>query len=290
MQEDADDADDDTMSACKRYDLAKERIKAFSRSGIRAKTMLCLKDGPKTAADLESLIGIRSSTILHSIKEMREEDLIRKTDRGYALTNIGNIQVHLLDDLVCSIIALDMYRDFWLNHEIGSIPIGLQKQIGMLMHSEIIASDQANILKCHEHFLENLRQATEIYGVSPIIAPGHSEAIREAVERGAKVELVVTEEVLGIASQMNPDLHSALFKYDNFRLYRLTDQITVAFTVTDSILSLGFYRLDGSYDIDRDLISTGDEARAWGMRLFEYYRQRAEPVTHSDLPISNQPL
>lgn len=275
-------AENDAMSACKRYDLAEAQIKAFSRSGIRAKTMLCLKDGPKTASDLESLIGTRSSTILHSIKEMREEDLIRKTHLGYALTNIGNIQALLLDDLVGSIIALDGHRDFWLNHEISSIPIELQKQIGVLMPSEIIASDQANILKCHEHFIEKLRQAKEIYGVSPIIAQGFSEVIREAVERGAKVELVITEEVLGIASKMNPDLHSALFKYNNFRLYCLNDQITVAFTVTDSILSLGFYRLDGSYDLDRDLISTGYEARAWGMRLFEHYRLRAEPVTRSD--------
>jgi predicted transcriptional regulator len=173
-------------------------------------------------------------------------------------------------------------KDFWLSHEIGGIPIELQKDIGVLMHSEIIASDQANILRCHEHFLETLKQANEIYGVSPIIAPGYSEAIRQAVERGVDVELVLTEEVLGIASQMNPDLGSTLHNSDNFKLYRLKDQVTVAFTVTDSMLSLGFYRFDGCYDIERDLIGTSDEARVWGMRLFEYYRQKAEPVRMPD--------
>jgi predicted transcriptional regulator len=105
-------ADKDAMSACKRYDLAEEQIKAFSRSGVRAKTMLCLKDGPKTASDLESLIGTRSSTILHSIKEMRDAHLIRKTESGYALTNIGNIQALLLDDLVSSIITLGENKGF----------------------------------------------------------------------------------------------------------------------------------------------------------------------------------
>jgi len=271
-------AEKKTIFACRKYDLAEGQIKAFSRSGVRAKVMLCLKDGPKTAADLESLIGTRSSTILHSIKEMRDEHLIRKTDSGYALTNIGNIQALLLDDLVCSIITLGEHKDFWLSHEIGGIPIELQKDIGVLMHSEIIASDQANIFRCHENFLDKLRQANEIYGVSPIIAPGYAEAIQQAVERGGKVELVLTEEVLGIASQMNPDMGNALLKSDNFKLYSLKDRVTVAFTVTDSILSLGFYRFDGCYDIDRDLIDTADEARAWGMRLFEHYRQKAEPV------------
>lgn len=266
------------MSAWKRYDLAEEQIKAFSRSGVRAKTMLCLKDGPKTAADLERLIGFRSSTILHSIKAMREEHLIKKTDCGYALTNMGNIQALLLNDLVSCIITLGEHKDFWLNHEIGSIPIELQKDIGVLMHSEIIASDQANIFRCHEHFLEKLRQANEIHGVSPIIAPGYSEAIRQAVERGVKVELVMTEDVLGIVFQRIPDLGTTLLKCDNFKLYRLNDQVKVAITVTDAILSLGFYRFDGGYDIDKDLIGASDEARAWGMRLFEHYRQKAEPV------------
>lgn len=266
------------MSACKRYDLAEEQIKAFSRSGVRAKTMLCLKDGPKTAADLESLIGTRSSTILHSIKAMRDEHLIKKTDCGYALTNIGNIQALLLNDLVDCIITLGEHKDFWLSHEIGCIPVELQKDIGVLMHSEIISPDQANIFRCHEHYLERLRQANEIYGVSPITAPGYSEAIRQAVERGAEVELVITGDVLEIVSQRNPDLAATLLKFDNFRLYRLNDRVKVAFTVTDSILSLSFYRFDGSYDIDRDLIGSSEDARAWGMRLFEHYRQMAEPV------------
>ena len=66
------------MQSCNRYDLAEERIKAFTRSSVRAKVFLCLKDGPRTVRYMEKAIGIRTSTILHSIKEMIDVGLIKK--------------------------------------------------------------------------------------------------------------------------------------------------------------------------------------------------------------------
>ena len=100
------------MSASDRYDYAEAQIKAFTRSGVRAKIMLSLKDGYKTAAEMEGFIGIRSTTILHTLKEMSEADLVKRSANGYALTNIGKIEALLLDDLVSSIAALDEHKNF----------------------------------------------------------------------------------------------------------------------------------------------------------------------------------
>ncbi len=269
------------MSACDKYDLAEDKVKAFTRSSVRTKTLLCLKDKPKISGDLEDELKLRATTILHTLKDLIEEDLVTKDKRGYVLTNIGRIQAMLLDDLMGTIVAMDNQKEFWLNHDISGIPEELQKKIGMLMQSEIITSNPADILKSHAYFLERLKAAKEIHGVSPIIAPGHYELSREAIKAGIQVELIITDEIIKILMKENPDLESDLLKRDNFKLYRLSERVKVAFTVTDSVLSLGLYRPDGTYDLTGDLICFGEDAQRWGMELFNYYRNKAERVRNS---------
>jgi predicted transcriptional regulator len=266
------------MSAWGKCDLAEDQLKAFTRSAVRMKILLCLIEGDMDSGDLEKKIGTRASTILHTIKDLTEKELAIKSKRGYALTNVGRIQAMLLDDLVEAIVALDQHKEFWLTHDLSGIPPELQKRVGVLINSDLVAQEPADILKSHEYFLQKLAHAKEIYGVSPIIAPGHANVVREAIRNGARVELLLTDNILKIAAKENPDLLGDLLRYDNFSLYHLDEDIRVAFTVTDTLLSLGMYRLDGAYDLGRDLFCTEKDALEWGMKLFEHYRIRAKLI------------
>jgi predicted transcriptional regulator len=266
------------MLACDTYDLAEGRIKAFSRSSIRAKIMLCLMDGPKTASEMEKNIGTRVSTILHAIKEMSGEDLIAKTSRGYSLTNIGAIEALLLEELMNTVVVLDRHNDFWLSHDLSGIPLELQKKIGMLAQSNVVAGDPVALLRAQEYFMESVLSSKEVRGLSPIIIPGYAEAIASTVENGAQVDLVLTDSILKIVLGENRNALEYLIGCDNFRLHRINDGIKVAFTVTDVHLYLGLYMLDGSYDLGRDLFCTGEGATKWGLELFDYYFSFSEPV------------
>jgi len=56
------------------------------------------------------------------------------------------------------------------------------------------------------------------------------------------------------------------------------DDIKVAFTVTESLLNFGLFRLDGGYDLGTDLICTGDSAVVWGRELFGHYRRISKQI------------
>jgi predicted transcriptional regulator len=265
-------------SASDRYDLAESDLKSFTRSSIRTKVMLALMEKEMTAGELEKTIAIRTSTILHSIRDLMENNLVNKTARGYSLTNVGRIQALMLDELVTTIITLNDYRDFWLGHDMGGIPQELQKKVGMLGKGEVLEGDHAAILKTQEFFISELKNSKEIHGVSPIIVPGYAEAISIAVENGAKVFLVLTKTILENIIREHNDMLQHLLRCGNFKLYRIDNDIKVAFTVTDNILSFGLFRLDGRYDISSDLNCKGLEARKWGMELFAYYLSMSEHV------------
>ena len=263
------------MSTCDNFDLAEDRLKAFTRSAVRTKIMLCLMDKEMRAGGLEKEMGIRVSTILHSMKEMVEEDLAKRSPGGYSLTNIGKVQALLLDELVSAIVALDQRKDFWLSHDISAIPNDLLSKIGMISQSEIIEADPAALLKIAEHAIAEIIKAKDIYGLSPIIVPGFSEAIIKAVENGANVNLILTENIIKEVNKQNNKEINKLLLEDNFKLYSLSGDVKVAFTVIDSLLSLGLFRTDGRYDLGNDLVCIGPSAKSWGMELFEYYRRNS---------------
>ncbi len=254
-----------------KYDLAGARLKAFTRSANRSKLMLCLLEKAQDAAELEKKMRIRPTTIHHSIKELIDENLVAKKDWEYELTNIGRVQALILAGLVNTVAAIDHHRDFWLNHDISGIPPELQKNIGMLAHAEVITSDSSAPLRTHEYFLAELCKAREIHGVSPVIYPGYSEAIARGVEMDTQIDLILTDKILDIVAKDYTDLVRGLLQHDNFRLYSTAAEVREAFTVTDTVLSLGLFRLNGDYDIGNDLVCKGDKARKWGMDLFDYY-------------------
>ncbi|MDD1731095.1 MAG: hypothetical protein CG440_1004 [Methanosaeta sp. NSM2] len=260
------------------YDLAEGQIKGFTRSSVRAKIFLCLKDGPMVVRDIERSIGTRPSTILHSVKDMIDDGIVAKTSKGYELTNIGKIQAILLNDLISCIVALDQNKNFWRSHDISGIPIDLQKKIGMLTESEVLKDDTGTILSTQEYFISELKMARQICGVSPIIVPGYAEAIAFAVEKGSQVDLIVTKKIMDIIIKENSHALQYLLSTKGFRLYSIEDGITVAFTVTDRILSLGLFRHDGGYDVSSDLNCEGEKALIWGKELFDHYLHRSKPV------------
>jgi len=271
------------MSLCNRYYAIDEQLKMLTHSKVRAKILLCLREGAKNAGELERALGTRTTTILHAIKNMTEGGLVEKADLGskYSLTNIGKIQALILDNLLTSVGVLDQYRNFWQSHDISGIPEELLGTIWMLGQSEIIKDDLASPLGSLENFVTELTNSKEIHGVSPFIISGFTEAIAISIRRGAKVDLILTDDILKILSKDYHDLLRELLRYENFRLYHIDLDIKVAFTVTNTLLSMGlYYKLDGNYDLGNDLICVGESAIKWGLELFEYYRNMSELIEH----------
>jgi len=266
------------MSASNKYDIAEDVLKSFTRSKVRTKILLCLKDGAKSTSDLEKEMGIRNTTILHAIKEMTDSDLVTRAERGYGLTNIGKIQACKLDEMIDFVLALEGHWDFWQTHDISGIPIELLNKIGKLTHSEIIASDHFDPLKTQNYFLKEIVNSKEIYGVSPIMMPDFPLLIATLVKKGSDVNLILTTDILKIVYNDYHDLIVELLAQDNFTLYRIDETVTTAFTVTDSILNLGLFRVDGGYDLGSDLICTGEDATRWGMELFNFYLEKSDLI------------
>ena len=263
-----------------KYDLAESDLKSFTRSSIRTKVMLTLLSGSKTAREMAGIIDTRETTILHSMSDLFEGDLVEKKQQEYNLTSLGKIQAILLDELVNTIATIREHPDFWLQHDISGIPADLQKRIGMLGQGEIIRDTLETPLKSLDYFIETLSLSKEIFGVSPVVVRGYPEAISHIVNNGAHVELILTNAVLKVVIAERKEILNKLLEGSNFKLFSIDQDVKLAFTVTDSFLNLGLSRIDGSYDLGTDLIYSGDTAIEWGKMLYRHYRSLSNQLEY----------
>jgi len=267
-------------------DLVKQ-VKAFASSELRMNILLCLKNDEKDINDLQKELGGRNTTILHAIKDMSDSDLITKDRYGYKLTNLGKIKTSVLDNVISVFENLETNPDFWLNHDISSIPPDILDRLSMLFQSEIICSDPSTPLKCHESLVSMLSKSKKIHAILPVlIFPKESDIFINALRKGSHVDLLITDKVAGTLlnedGMLAPEFKKSL-KFENFKLHLSTDDIKFALIVTESFVYLGLWRHDGVYDVGCGTIYIGECAVTWGMQLFEYYSANSSDVDEQEL-------
>jgi predicted transcriptional regulator len=138
-----------------------------------------LIEGETDAGKMRVKINTDNTTVLHAIK---------------------------LDELVSTVATIGQQKNFFLNHDIGGIPVEQLRTIGMLYQDEPLISDTTAPFSRQAYLIRELNEAREIHCISSIIAPGYPEAIVNATRDGARVDLVLTDSVLRIIQRDYGDL------------------------------------------------------------------------------------
>jgi predicted transcriptional regulator len=160
------------------------------------------------------------------------------------------------------------FRDFWLNHNVNSIPSALISKIGALNDSTLIRSNETELSKVYEVFTQFLITSQNVRGISPIFHPNYVPIIELLLSQGNTVELILTNAVLN--KTMAATNQKQLFNYlkkGTLQVF-LNDNLKFALTVTDKNFSLGLFAENGIYDDKIDLISLSPQAIKWGEELF----------------------
>jgi len=239
---------------------------------------MSLHERTKRLNELNEELGIRNTTIMHALSDLTSWDFINKREKRYELTSIGFVNALLLKDMFSANEVLSKQKDFWLKHDISGIPQYFLKKLGTLRNAYFVRSNETELDRVHKSFLEFLLKSKEICGISPIFHKDYVKVFKELIDRGATVELIFTEEVLGnTLNSIDPkDLKDFMQKKD-LRIF-VKDDLKVALTVTNKSFSLGLFTLDGNYDYTTDIISEDIETIEWGKELFNYHLQGARNV------------
>lgn len=248
-------------------------------SEVRMNIILSLNEEKKALGELRDDVNISSTTAIHALRELEKGELVfQDSDRNYLLTNTGRIAALNLIDFSNSADVLKKHKKFWLEHDLSGIPEHMVKKIGWLRDSFLATDTETEIFKVHSNFINLLKDANEIRGVSSIFVPEYASLFEELIlEKKIDVRLILKRDV---AEKIDEEILNKITtcRDHKFKLYLMEENIKAAFTVTDYFLSFGLYRLDGTYDYSNDLISYGKEAIAWGKELYDHYVKLSERV------------
>ena len=64
----------------------------------------------------------------------------------------------------------------------------------------------------------------------------------------------------------------------NFSIKYLEEDIKIALAISNEFLTVGLFKLDGTYDQNRLLLSNRKKAISWGLTIFDSYDDNALPL------------
>lgn len=97
-------------------------IKYILTSGMRSKLLLTIYEYPKNLDDLRNELKKPSATILHGLKELENNNLVRKVQKYYELTSNGYLITTNMIKLIENWYAVNKSKLFWNNHDLSGIP------------------------------------------------------------------------------------------------------------------------------------------------------------------------
>jgi predicted transcriptional regulator len=243
--------------------------------------MLSLNGEDCKLKDLKESLELDSSAIKHVLNDLEEQNLVFKNGDVYSLSEKGIIVCTKLTELIKTLSVVKKNEKFWLKHDITSIPSEFLLRLGELERSCLVESELTDILKTFENFKELLHKSKVIKGVSPIFKPEFIEEFKTLLENDVYVELILTNKIMSKTMRsVDPGTLiklGKLFLQNKLKIWKIKEEeVNVAFTVTDTTLSLGLFSTKGEYDLSRDLVSDDPKAIQWGNDLFDYYKGKAE--------------
>lgn len=173
---------------------------------------------------------------------------------------------------------MDKFGSFWLEHDLSAIPDDLLDKIGWLKDSQIISGTPINVLKAYTTIIGLLKESRKVQVVSSVLIP-NIEFIRDIFTELTEIHFILTEEVLnpsieGIGREWLGKIPEGYFK-----LYLVRQNPKIGFfAVTDRFMALVPYRLDGTFDLHGNLMSSSGTAIDWGLTLFNHYAEVSESV------------
>jgi predicted transcriptional regulator len=267
------------------YERHHKLIHSIYSSRLKVQILLALNQGNASLAHLRAVTGSTSQALIPKIRTLESQVLVEALNYEYHLTPLGKVVAGNVQDYVALMGGIGRHTGFWASHDLSGLPEEFLKTLGDLHEGAVKSDTTTDMFFVYSHYLEILKDARYIHGISSVASPGLASFLAEKVAEGVPVELVVNEEVISLLMQ---DPYASNMKelsgFPNFEIWVTAELLHIGLTVTDRHLSMGLYHKDQKlYDSASDLFSEDPDAIAWAERLFQYYKDRSKKLSVSDI-------
>jgi predicted transcriptional regulator len=149
-----------------------------------------LKDGPRDIDDIKSTFNISSRLIVPQIKQLEKEKIIIENNGVFQLSNIGELLIDKMLEIMDINILLDKDRGYWEKINLSSLPPQLYERIGDLKNNYLYEYDITNVLEISPPFYPHLVKTTRYFMLLPYFHPNVIRETLNITKNGTETTLI----------------------------------------------------------------------------------------------------
>jgi len=245
------------------------QIKFLTKSEIRLRILNCLKKKPSSIKDIVEETKLTYSSISSNMAKLYKKEYIYKSSGKYYINPICNIYLKNLLEFDQLIKLIGEFKTFWGKHILNEININSLREITDLNESELIESTPIDIYKPHNHMKNLISNSNEIKAIFPFLHPDYPKIIENLLEKNSKIEIIIPKSIESqLFENMDKNIVKEGIKNKKLKVKIIKENINLSLVINKYHMSLGLFKIDGSYDQNRLLTSKTPEAIAWASNLF----------------------
>ena len=249
----------------------------------RKRALAALAEEPHHRRDLQERLGVSKTTCHRIVRALDERGLVRRTDRGYELTELGNAVAGEVDRFETNVRLAYQLEPLLDAFETVEADVDVE----LFTDATITRPEPDDPTAPAHRYLELFREADTVRTLdrTSFLPPLYiSEVVESIIDGEATAEAILPTSVVRTRVEEYADSHRRLAEEADRSGYRLYDTVPFGMTIFDDHVGLRAYDDEtGSVLVFAD--TDDPETVDWARDVYEYYRERSRsPSTVEAFP------
>jgi len=247
----------------------------------RRPVLAALARNPHHRTELQEELGLSKTTCHRIVRTFDDRGLLRRTDRGYELTQLGEILHERVEEFESAIRAAYRLQPLVAAYDDTDIRF----ELDLFMDATVTRPEPGDPYPFVDRTMDLFRESDTIRVIdcNPLVPPMYIERMLEiALETGMRGEFIVTEEIARGNMQQFPELQRQVAESDRTSgKYFVYEEIPLGLALYDDHLDVRVY--DEETGAPTLYVDTDNpDALEWAEDVYAEYRDRAEPASALD--------
>ncbi|WP_440769628.1 helix-turn-helix transcriptional regulator [Natronorubrum sp. DTA28] len=255
-------------------------IAYLARSEHRVRTLVALRDRPRTRSDLWELTGVSSSTMRRTVRAFEERNWIRREGHRYETTQLGAFIASAMEELIGRIETERSLRDVW--HWLPGDESGFTLEV---CADAVVTVAEPDAPYGPVNRFAALLDETETFrfvGSDIAVLEPSKDVLRRRIVDGMQTEIIDPPAVARRILSTYPDHCSEPLESGNFAVLLHDELPPYGVGLFDDRIAVSCY--DQATGSVRVLIDTDVPAAwEWAESVYSAYRRDASPLAEESL-------
>ncbi|MCR5027066.1 MAG: DUF1724 domain-containing protein [Methanobrevibacter sp.] len=249
-----------------------KNVKYLLTSSMRTLILVVLYNERKNLNEIRNELKKPSATILHGLKELEDNNLIKKERKYYSLTSNGYLLATNVIKLINNWYSIETNKIFWNNHELSGIRKEFLNKLYLLKDVEFVSSTTSDLSNAFNTYMTLISSAKKLTIILPIYSENHFKYFIDLLKSNhlKHLRILVNTQILK-SMQGSRYIKKSLLENEKVEIIESDENLKLFLTYSEDFMTLTLFFKDGHYDDSQIIIGKNKNALKWAEELFRSY-------------------